>query len=127
MQRNFQRGIRRVVTCAAFGLCFLFAGSPSVAQQSSGLTGLAEELLKRLENPDGETSTPAQGNAQGGPAATDPLIPPPARVGADESRLNDLPPTIAATPPPPLTGPEADLARRLLALTDTEETQADER
>ncbi|MEQ8248176.1 MAG: hypothetical protein RID42_10915 [Alphaproteobacteria bacterium] len=127
MQRNGDQGIRHAVVCAAVGLCFLVAGGPSVAQQSSGLTGLAEELLKRLENPERESSGPVEASAPEGPVATAPLIPPPAPAGTDEPRPDDLPPAIAAAPPPPLTGPEADLARRLLALTDTEETQADAR
>ncbi len=96
--------------------------SPATAQLSSDLSPLAEELLKELDRREGVSSpgVAEEGADSGEPDVTDdaPVIPPPPGVV-------DAPPAIATTAPPPIAGPEAELARRLLAITDTEENQAE--
>lgn len=105
--------------------CMLLAVPPSVAQQSSDLTPLLEELLKNL--PGGEDTGPSDQEAPGEEPSTEqnegPVIPPPGEPLLVETQ----PPVVAPTRLPPATGPEADLARRLLAITDTEESQSEVR
>jgi hypothetical protein len=101
-----------------------------LAQQNADLAPLLEELLKRLPGGADESATSESIDA-GDDAAEDgvdedlvldgPLVPP-AAINANESA-----PAVASTTLPPVGGPEADLARRLLAITDTEETKEEVR
>jgi hypothetical protein len=119
----------RFVALAAAGL-ILSAVSPIPvsAQQNSDLVPLLEELLERLP---GKETDASQGDlpddddevSEEATAAVESVIPAPepnlsGRAGA---------PAVATTILPPATGPEADLARQLLAITDTEENQSEVR
>ena len=119
----------RFVALAVAGL-ILSAVSPIPvsAQQNSDLVPLLEELLERLP---GKETDASQGDlpddddevSKEATAAVESVIPAPepnpsGRAGA---------PAVATTILPPATGPEADLARQLLAITDTEENQSEVR
>jgi hypothetical protein len=110
----FAQGIVRLV--AALTVCLVLLPPGSFAQQRSDLGPLAEELLKRLEVRDGAASADGDQRPEATEEVSDgPVIPPPQEVPTE--------PLIATTPLPPVRGPEADLARRLLAITDSEENQ----
>lgn len=123
------RGFLRWLVYTVIGLATVTVAPVHVsAQQNSSLVPLLQELLEKLpadatapaEIESTETSDePSRGTAE----AQEALIPPPDRVLSRQS----LAPVVAPTILPPATGPEADLARQLLAITDTEESQSEVR
>ncbi|NQV79431.1 MAG: hypothetical protein HQ495_02710 [Alphaproteobacteria bacterium] len=114
-----RRKLRLRSACVLLALCAsMLPTAQSIGQQAGGLSTLAEELLKRLDNPDG---------APGEPEAIEPVDPGSAISDSVVAVDPVASPAIRIRLPAPLTGPEADLARRLLAITDTEEAQDDER
>jgi len=137
----YRKVLTRILVVAAVAAIGVSVGPiPLLAQQNSDLAPLLEEFLRKLPaEPGAETpndSAPATDQAtetdteaaleaepELEPESDGRVIPPP------EERLATDPATPAVAPVilPPVSGPEADLARRLLAITDTEESQTEVR
>lgn len=119
--------LQRLVAAVGVSISGLSLGAETaIAQQTSDLTPLLEEFLKRL--PDGQEAGPSAGAGDASPesdapviADTRPLVPPVS--SAPLIPADTIQPAVPSTNLAPVTGPEADLARRLLAITDTKETQ----